>query len=66
MTQILFVLAAVFLGASLLVRLYAMSRLTKKDVTEQERLANYKKIVLVSYGLLVPAIAIIIWLFAAR
>lgn len=65
-TQVLFVLALVFIGVSLAVRLYAMSGLTKKDVAEDARLARYKKIIPISYALLLPAIVIIIWLFVSR
>lgn len=66
MNQILFVLAAVLLGLSLIVRFYAMAGLTKKDVGEAERIARYKRIVPISYVLLAPAVLIIIYLMVTR
>lgn len=66
MDDVLFVIAVVLLAVGLGIKLYGMAQLANKKLPEAERMARYKKTVPVSYLLLLPTIAIVIYLLVTK
>ena len=62
----LFVLAIVLMVAGLGVRFYGMAQLANKKLTDEERMERYKKIIPISYLLLIPTIVIVVYLFVIK
>ena len=64
--QLLFYLAVLLLTIGIAIKIYGMACLANKKWPEAERLARYKKTIPVSYALLLPTIAIIIYLIVTK
>lgn len=59
---ILLIVAIVLLAASLLVKGYGMMQLANKDLPQEERMARYKKTMLLTYLMLAPVVIIVLYL----
>lgn len=66
MKDVLFVIAVILLAVGLGIKLYGMAQLANKKLLEAERMARYKKTVPVSYLLLLPTVAIVIYLLVTK
>ena len=66
MKTILLVLAVVLLAVGLVVKGYGMMQLANKKLSEEERMARYKKTMPLFYALLLPAIVIVAYLLVTK
>lgn len=62
MDTVLLIVAIILMIAGLGVRFYGMAQLANKKLSDEERMNRYKKIVPISYLLLLPTIAIVVYL----
>lgn len=66
MNDALFIIAVVLLAAGLGIKFYGMAQLANKKFPEAERMARYKKTVPLSYLLLLPTVAIIVYMLVTK
>lgn len=66
MNDALFIIAVVLLAAGLGIKFYGMAQLANKKFSEAERMARYKKTVPLSYLLLLPTVAIIVYMLVTK
>lgn len=66
MNDALFIIAVVLLAAGLGIKFYGMAQLVNKKLPEAERMARYKKTVPLSYLLLLPTVAIIVYMLVTK
>ena len=66
MNDALFIIAVILLAAGLGVKFYGMAQLANKKLPEAERMARYKKTVPLSYLLLLPTVAIIVYMLVTK
>lgn len=66
MQHLLFYLAVLLLAVGIGIKCYGMFCLANKKMPESERLMRYKKTIPITYALLLPTIAIIIYLIVTK